>query len=185
MFIHRSILSTPTTLPIQTEDKQSIKLLGVFITSNLKWDFHVNYIRNKCHSRFYAIRVLKPLLSKHDLLNVYCLFVRSLLEYCSPLFVALNDKNNRVLNSIQNRCHNLICGFGHTCICLEDLQQRRHHAALTLYNKSASNSGNTLHQIIPHKICSKFLQLFSRTSKRFESFVPFTTALINNSLSRV
>ena len=109
---------SPTNLPLDIENQHRIKLRGIYISSDLQWDFHVNYIRKKCSSRCYAIRVLKPLFSQEDLLHAYSAFVRCLFDYCAPLLVGLKDKNNCVLNSIENRFHNLICGFGHTCSCL-------------------------------------------------------------------
>ena len=187
MHISCSKNSSPTIIPTKPtmENKQCIKLLRVHFSSNLRWDIHTNHVRKQCHSRFYALRVLKPILSHDDLLNVYSLFIRSLLEYCAPLFVAINEKNNRVLNSVQHRCHNLICGFGHTCHCLEDLRARRERSAMTLFKKSASNPDNTLHRLIPHKIRTYFSQPHCHSSQRFNSFIPFTTAIVNKSLSRV
>ena len=163
----------PTALPTTIENKQCIMLLGIYFTSDLKWDTHVNNIRKQCHSRFYAILVLKSLLCRKDLLNVYSLLVRSLLEYCAPLFVALNVKNSNVLNSVQSRCHSLICGFGHSCNCLESLQSRQNRITINLFLKSASNADSTLHRIIPRKLKTKFSQPFSRSSQRLNSFILF------------
>ena len=90
------------------------------------------------------------------------------------------QKNNRVLNSVQIRCHNLICGFGHTCLCLEDLRERRSRPAINFFHMSADNA---LHRLIPRKLKTKFSQPFSRTRKRLNSLIPFTTLLINNSVT--
>ena len=73
MHISCSKNSSPTIIPTKPtmENKQCIKLLGVHFSSNLRWDIHTNHVRKQCHSRFYALRVLKPILSHDDLLNVY------------------------------------------------------------------------------------------------------------------
>ena len=124
MHINCSRNSVPTTLQPNIEPQPSIKLLGVFFTNNLKWDLHVSHIQKLCHSRFYAIKILKKILGKSDLLYIYKLLIRSYIEYCAPLFVGLNKKNSSILDSIQNRCHKLTCGFNSKCNCLEDLMDQ-------------------------------------------------------------
>ena len=49
------------------------KLLGVIITSDLKWEANTNYIVKKCNSKVWTIRRLKKLgASMEDLLDIYC-----------------------------------------------------------------------------------------------------------------
>ena len=184
MQIRCSIIYNPTDLPWLINDVSCLKLLGVHFSNDLKWDNQIAYIRKVCHSRFYAIRVLKDVLCKTDLLNIYKLLVRSVIEYCAPLFIGLNNKNSHILDSIQSRCHNLICGFNRDCNCLEDLSLRRLQLATNLYTKAANNKSNMLHTLIPNKLGSTYRQPYSRTSRRLNSFIPFVTNAINVTLTR-
>jgi hypothetical protein len=82
-------------LPIEVEnihEKYYVKVLGIHFTNDLKWDFHFEKIIKKANQRFYAIRILKPFLNVNDMIHAYSCFIRSLLEYCSPLFIGLNKK---------------------------------------------------------------------------------------------
>ena len=49
------------------------------------WNCHVDYVIRKENSRLYALRQLeKAGLSQSDLVNIYCSFIRSRIEYASP-----------------------------------------------------------------------------------------------------
>lgn len=64
---------------------QSMKLLGVTIQSNLKWDTHIESMVTKANSRKYFILVLKRAGAQlADLLKSYCTFLRPVLEYAAP-----------------------------------------------------------------------------------------------------
>ena len=57
------------------------KLLGVFFTSNLSWNTHVEYMFRKASKRLYILRILKRSgFSVDHLRRVYCSFIRPILE---------------------------------------------------------------------------------------------------------
>ena len=66
----------------QLESAQSVKLLGVLIKRDLKWDLHVDSVCSKASKRLYALRTLKRSgVSAKDLRSVYVCFVWPVLEY--------------------------------------------------------------------------------------------------------
>ena len=66
---------------------QSVKILGVIVQSNLKWDLHVTEILKKCNRKLYMFRLLKQYgLSLADLKLVYTGYIRPVMEYCTPVF---------------------------------------------------------------------------------------------------
>ena len=95
----------PSALAIDTKALESVdahKVLGVTIQSNLKWDLHINEVVAKASKRLHILRVLKrggeP---PADLLKVYFALIRSVLEYCCPVWhnalpVKLSDSIERV-----------------------------------------------------------------------------------------
>ena len=76
--------------------------MGVTIQSNLKWDLHINEVVAKASKRLHILRVLKRGgVPPADLLKVYFALIRSVLEYCCPVWhnalpVKLSDSIERV-----------------------------------------------------------------------------------------
>ena len=64
----------------------SIKLLGVTVQSNLKWDAHITEIVSKASRRLYTVYILRrarlPIL---DMVAVYTCYIRPILEYASQV----------------------------------------------------------------------------------------------------
>ena len=103
--------------------------------------------------------------------------MRTILEYCSPLFVSLNRNNRCKINSIQRRFHNLVCYYKCNCDILENLDHRRINQSVKLFLKS-SNIDHSLHSIIPLKRTT-YLQPYSRSQFRQNYFVPFVVEVVN------
>ena len=157
-----------------------MKVLGVHFSNDLRWDVHVTKVKNIANSRFFALRCLRPLLSKYELCAVYYALIRSIVEYCCPLFVGINHKNSIVLESIQRRFHNLLCSHNCKCDLLPTLVSKRNEAAKKLYLTASTDSSHILHSVIPKKSRRKFIQPISKTERRLKSFIPYTTILCNN-----
>ena len=84
---NRSIFS-----PISINDKQievvnEVKLLGVTLRSDLRWNSHVHNIISKCSKRLYLLIQLKRAnVAKRDILQFYTSCIRSVLEYAAIIF---------------------------------------------------------------------------------------------------
>ena len=66
---------------------QSTKLLGVYLSDDLKWDCHIEKIHEKAAKRLYQLRILKRAAVASDtLVKVYCANVRPVLEYACPVW---------------------------------------------------------------------------------------------------
>ena len=69
------------------EQVREVKLCGVWLTENLKWEKNTREITRSAFARMSMITKLKYVgVSREDLLDVYTLFVRSLIEYCSVVW---------------------------------------------------------------------------------------------------
>ena len=92
------------------------KLLGIIITSDLKWEAHTNYMIRRCNSKLWVIRRLKKLgASKEDLLDIYCKHVRSILEFAAPVWnPALTGEDIINLERIQKTVLHIILGEQYT-----------------------------------------------------------------------
>ena len=82
---------------------ESVKLLGVTITSNFSWDENTKLIAKKCYQRMWILKRLKNLgANKHDLLEVYVKQIRCIAEYAVPAWNSfLTGRNAIRLERIQ------------------------------------------------------------------------------------
>ena len=87
----------------------SYKLLGVYISSDLSWNIHIDYIVKKASKRLYALRVLaRAGVSQTDLVLFYCSLIRSVLEYAAPVWACLPEYLNELVESVQRRALRII-----------------------------------------------------------------------------
>ena len=95
----------------------SYKLLGVYISSDLSWNIHIDYIVKKVCKRLYALRVLaRAGVSQTDLVLIYCSLILSVLEYAAPVWACLPEYLNELIESVQRRALKII--FPHSTMDL-------------------------------------------------------------------
>ena len=91
------------------ERVKSFKLLGVYISEDLTWGVHCDYIIKKANRRLYALRTLKKCgVPTSDLITVYCSLIRSVIEYASAVFANLPKYLSDALEGIQKRALRII-----------------------------------------------------------------------------
>ena len=75
---------------------ENFKVLGIIVSSDLTWNAHVAYIVSKACKRLYIIhQLLRSGVSCSDIIAVYCSLIRSVLEYCCPVWhCGLTDSLN-------------------------------------------------------------------------------------------
>lgn len=101
-------------LPITTGGTEigcvkSFKLLGVYLSSDLTWATHVDYVLKKANRRLYALRQLKRCgVLPADIVKVYCSLVRSVVEYASVVFSNLPQYLVDALEKLQKRALKII-----------------------------------------------------------------------------
>ena len=106
----------PNDVPVlRTEDNQieqvdSFQLLGVVISSDLTWKAHVSHIVSKASKRLYIVyQLLRAGVSSSDVLTVYCALIRSVLEYCAPVWhCGLSQAQTDEIEAVQRRALKLI-----------------------------------------------------------------------------
>ena len=85
------------------------KMLGVTISSDLKWNNHILDCIKKLNNHLYFIVLLKRArVSLNDIVNFYCTTIRPVLEYCAPVFChALPPYLTEDIERIQKRALSL------------------------------------------------------------------------------
>ena len=96
---------TRLTMDGQKIDRQEcVKILGIWLSEDISdWSLNTSKICQKAFSRIGALSKLKYIgLSIEDLIEIYCLFIRSTAEYCSAVFgPSLTLEQDRKLANIE------------------------------------------------------------------------------------
>ena len=82
----------------------SYKIVGVHVSDDLTWNTHINYLFKKGNKCLYALRILKKSAEALDgLVKIFWALIRSVLEYVSPVWAALPEYLNNVIESVQRK----------------------------------------------------------------------------------
>jgi hypothetical protein len=65
----------------EIEVVNSSKLLGIIVDRNLNWNEHINELCKKLARSIYAFRVIKNVISRHALIQMYYAYFHSILSY--------------------------------------------------------------------------------------------------------
>ena len=169
--------------PLPIKRVTSLTVLGVTVNEQLSWSDHITKVCKRACQRLHVIRKVKPYLSEKELHETYCAFIRSIFDYCCPVFVFLPKFLCERLRRIERRSHKIIYGKDFECTCqLDGLTHRREVLSIKLMNKILLNKQHLLHSRAPdHLPHSKRLSNFTcRTDRRQHSFFPYVTLLMNN-----
>ena len=88
----------------QVDRVKVFKLLGVYLSSDLTWAAHCEYIIKKANRRLYALRKLKKSgVPSSDIVVVYCTVIRTMIEYAFVVFANLSKTLSKDLERVQKR----------------------------------------------------------------------------------
>ena len=114
---------------------------------------HVNAISKRASTKIFVLRQLKPFLTVPELVTIYNNCIRSILEYCAPLFVGLNSTLANIIENVQSRSHRIICGSSQcNCAYFVPLSYRRLMIGASLFKCMVNNEDHVLHHLVPKKI---------------------------------
>ena len=182
---------------IKTVDDQvaevvsEMKLLGVVISSDLKWHSHVKNLSKCANAKLWILRRLKYLGANQSiLLDVYYKQIRSILEYAAPLWgPGLTLSDIVVIERIQKTAFAIIFGFQsykHTLKKqkIKSLADRRKDLCIKFAQKSSSHPNfskwfQKKHSKVNTRSKNKLLEVPCRTKAWFNSPIPTMTRLIN------
>ena len=179
---------------VQLEVVNKMKLLGVVITDDLKWDENTDFITKKAFSRLWLLRRLKKLgASKEALLDIYAKNVRSVVEYASVVWhSALTKKNTAQIERVQKAVFAIILGeqynsYQAACSMLQMkmLSERRVELARKFALKASQHHIHrewfvpNVRQTNTRQKQLKYKPAQARTNRFLKSAIPFLTQCLN------
>jgi hypothetical protein len=179
----------------------SVKLLGVVITPDLKWDSQIESMIEKASSKMFILQTLKRHeFQREELIKAYKCYIRPILEYANVVWgPAICSNLCKNVERVQKRAMSIIVGFRITeseydewCVklTLERLADRR-NSLLQKFGLQTINSErfrgmlppfSTDRKRVTRKSKKVLLQPFpAKTKKRYAiSTIPTITNVINN-----
>ena len=97
---------------VKMDNVQEAKIVGVWLSPDLKWAKNTKELTIKAYSRLGMITKLKYVgVPTEDLLDIYVLYIRSVLEYCAVVWHSgLNTDQITSLERVQKTCLRVILG---------------------------------------------------------------------------
>ena len=169
-----------------------LKLLGIMIQDNLKWDLHVEDIVSKASRKLYTLCILRKCKTPiEDMVTVYTCYIRPVLEYACPVWhTSLTDAQAEKIEFVQKRALKIILGIkyvGYTealNVCKLPSLRCRRDALLQGFGKNILNSVRHRNLLPPAKAstCGRRLRDMSglcnitcKTDRYHKSTIPFLT----------
>ena len=175
----------------------SIKLLGIIISSDMKWHRNTNYLCEKAFSRLWILRNLKRLgASIPELVDIYTKQCRAIVELAVPVWTAgLTSDDIGALERVQKTACAIILGRNYRgyeealkSLNLKSLESRREELCLKFAKKSvkcqkfenwfveAEKTGKLTRS---KRVCNGYKPIRFRTERFRNSPLPFLTSLLN------
>ena len=109
MHNHNFILDSIVLGNNTIETVNTCKLLRVHISSDLKWNCHVEYITKRANKRLYSIRILKRSDTLQiQLVKIYVSLIRPIYEYAAPAWQNIPDHLQEKIERVQKRALHII-----------------------------------------------------------------------------
>ena len=174
---------------------KSFKLLGVYLSSDLTWATHVDYVLKKANRRLYALRQLKRCgVLPADIVKVYCSLVRSVVEYASVVFSNLPQYLVDALEKLQKRALKIIFpNYSYEAALdpayLEKLECRRVNICSSFVSKLTKS--NPVYNVVSGRLKSRTVRYNLRVKQstttklhaKTDRFGKFVTCKFSNYLS--
>ena len=185
--IEKTKLMTIKKQPVKYEIVHSLqqvdelKLLGVTISNDLKWNKHVILTIKSASPSLYLIRKCRAIFSKQQLILLYNSYILSKMCYAAPLFICLPQSLQYHYIRLFKRAHHAICGQQCNNSCLIDPSQQKEKIAYNLFTDALRNTQHPLSQIMPTtlKYTGKLMMPICRTERYRKSFIPTMTTFHN------
>ena len=173
---------------------EEFKLLGVIITSNLKWNKNIT---QKGFQRLMMLRRLKQLgASQTELKDIYEKQVRSILEFAAVVWhPGLTKKNTAQIERVQKSAFAIILGQNYisyeNALCIlnmETLSNRREALSLKLAKKAMEHPHHsTWFEAHGETVNTRAVKMalktaITRTERLKNSPIPYLTSLLNKPL---
>ena len=173
---------------------EEMKILGVVLSSDLKWNANTHHIVTNAFKRVWILRRLKSLgTALPELKDVYIKQIRSVLELAVPVWhSSLTQGNISDIERVQKAALHVMLGDSYICYknalyitSLETLDARRNRLCSKFATKAVKHKKHSRWFKINKKVTitrqqqPKFCQVVSRTERFSKSQISYLTDVLN------
>lgn len=168
------------------EQVECFKYLGVFFTSDLTWDKHVDYVTKKAFKKLGLLKHRLSLANSETKMHAYTSLIRSSLEYASIIWHPNNASLTKRLESVQNKAARFILSSYSTytsvsllkrTLNLLNLDTRRKFLRLSFFHSLYfGDSGFAATRIVPAHHISTRTDHIHKVSPIFAKTVKYQTS---------
>ena len=158
------------------ERVKEVKVLGVVLRGDLKWNSHVEYMLRKANKRLCLLTLYRRAGLTHcNMIDIYKSIIRSVLEYCCVVWHSSLPKYlDEAVEKVQKRALHIIYGVENYDFCLEQskllkLSARREDQCKKLFTKMMDPD---------HKL-NKMLPIMRNVDYNFREFNPLESMMCN------
>ena len=177
---------------------ESTKLLGVILSTDLKWERNTEYICKKAMRKLWLLRKLKTInMDPLVIFDYYTKEIRSILELAAPVWHSgLTKAQEHSIERVQKIALSIILGDHYTnydvacaILCAEPLNSRRDTLCINFAQKTASNSRHTdMFTRRPYTMGTRqakipYKEHRCHTKRFYNSPLPYLTRLLNSQVS--
>ena len=158
---HPDLFMLNTKIPSVTSHKH----LGIFLSDDGSWDFHLGKSIEKAWQRIGVMRLLKTSLDRLSFQIIYFSFIRFILEYGDLIWDNLSQELKSQLDKVQNEAARIVTGCT-KLVSVVDLyhesgwetlsQRRRKHKLILIYKMVNGLTLNYLNSLVPPTIGDTF-----------------------------
>ena len=173
---------------------ESTKILGLLISNNLKWSSNTDFVTSKAMRRIWTLRKLQKLgLNQQFILDVYIKEIRSILEYCVPLWNGgITQKESQKIENVQKIVMRILLkdqynSYTEACryFKIEKLHTRREKLCLNFAQKEYKKHNSNIFKKMTSKSSRPsnkklVLEPLSRTERHYRSAIPYLSRLLNS-----
>ncbi|CAE1265595.1 unnamed protein product [Acanthosepion pharaonis] len=151
----------------QLLDSTSLRLLGLTLTTDLKWNKYIESIASSTARKVGSLSRTRKFFSPESILQIYKSTIRPCMEYCCHIWSGAPSVCVGVLDRLQRRICKVV---GHALASrLRSLSHRRAVASLCLFYKYFhGNCSEELHWLVPRR------HEFKRPTRLASRSHPFT-----------
>ena len=180
------------------EVTDTTKILGVIVSNTLKWSKNTDHITSKAFNKIWILRQLQKLgFGKDFILDVYMKEIRSILEYCVPVWSgAITQKESQKIENIQKIVLRVLLKHqysSYTDACrqfhLEKLHNRRRKLCVKFSNKEYKKPDHGIFKKIHSKSKRRLNKKVvtepkARTERYYKSAIPYLSRLLNSHINQ-